>query len=250
MKAWSLLLITTLFFACDPSPKNAASADENDKTSAGEAFKPAEPAGKLSVSFPVTDTTEIKLVFEMDGKTKEKTFELPLAKEVPEKDLFRLVWDKPNSCYIGVLKQNRDTRYYHASVDEKGYPQIFHVGTPPAEVWQYAENKLGLGKISSATAAQIVQSYKQNFQSGKIIADFIVQVKPGASDAAVEIYAEFGGANRTLPLAVPAGSKAGLLLQKGRPEQCFVVLETDGKLSNTYEIKVENGRLQINTLTR
>lgn len=103
MKAWSLLLIATLFFACDPSPKNAAADEENDKTSAGAAFKPAEPEGKLSVSFPVSDTTEIKLVFEIGGKTKEKKFELPLAKEVPEKDLFRLVWDKPNSCYIGVL---------------------------------------------------------------------------------------------------------------------------------------------------
>ncbi|MBW8683957.1 hypothetical protein [Chitinophaga rhizophila] len=250
MKAWSLLLIATLFFACGSQQEKGSAAETDDTSSAGEAFQPVEPAGKVSVSFPVTDTTEIKLVFELDGKTKEKQFRLPLAKDVEEKDLYRLVWDKPNSCYVGVLKQNRTTRYYHASVDDKGFLQINHVGTPPAGVWQYAENKLGLGKISAAGAAKLENSYTKNLKSGQIIADFIVKIVPLASKDSVHVYTEFAGANRTLSQAVPAGFNPGILVSETNKDQCFVVLEKDGKLTNTYEIKVENGRLQINTLSR
>lgn len=248
MKAWSLLLIATLFFACESNQKNAA-ADADDTTSAGESFQPVAPTGKVTVSFPVTDTTEIKMVFELDGKTKEKNFELPLAKDVQEKDLYRLVWDKPNSCYIGVLKKDRTTRYYHASVDDKGYLQINHVGTPPAGVWQYAENKLGLGKVSATSDTQIEQTLTTNLKSGNIIADFIVKIVPLATTKdSVHVYAEFAGANRTLTQVVPVGNKVGIVAS-GK-DKCFVVLEKDGKLTNTYEIKVESGRLGINTLTR
>lgn len=250
MKAWLLLLSATLFFACDQSSKQSSSNEIEDTSSAGEAFEPAKPAGKVNVSFPVTDTTEIRIAFELDGKTKEKSFELPLAKEVAEKDLYRLVWDKPNSCYIGVLKQNRTTRYYHASVDDKGFLQINHVGTPPAGVWQYAENKMGLGKVSMTAAAKLEDSYKKNLQSGTIIADFIVRIIPLASKDSVHVYAEFGGGNRTITQAVPAGYKPGILVSDSKLGQCFVVLEKDGKLTNTVEIKVEGGHLQINTLTR
>jgi hypothetical protein len=250
MKAWPLLLSATLFFACDQSSKQSSSNETEDISSAGEAFQPANAAGKISVSFPMTDTTEIKINFEVDGKTKEKTFELPLAKEVEEKDLYRVVWDKPNSCYIGVLKQNRTTRYYHASVDDKGFLQINHVGTPPAGVWQYAENKLGLGKVSASTAAKLEDSYKKNLQSGRIIADFIVRIVPLEAKDSVHVYAEFGGGNRTISQAVPAGYKPGILVSDSKPNQCFVVLEKDGKLTNAVEILVEGGHLQINTLTR
>jgi hypothetical protein len=248
MKAWSLLLVATLFFACDPY-KQPAADDAQNNTSAGEEFQPVKAAGKVNVSFPVTDTTEIKIVFELEGKTKEKNFRLPLAKDVQEKDLYRLVWDKPQSCYVGVLKQDRTTRYYHASVDDKGFLQINHVGTPPAGVWQYAENKLGLGKIS-ASAVKLEDSYKKNLQSGRIIADFIVKIIPLSSADSVNVYAEFGGGNRTISQPVPAGYKPGIMVPDGKLGQCFVVLEKDGKLTNTMEIKVEGGHLQINTLTR
>jgi hypothetical protein len=247
MKAWPLLLAATLFFACDSRPEPASNEAE-DTSSAGEAFEPVTPAGKVSVSFPVTDTTEIKIIFELNGQTKEKSFELPLAKDVEEKDLYRLVWDKPNSCYIGVLKQNRTTRYYHASVDDKGYLQINHVGTPPAGIWQYAENRMGLGKVSVSAKAKLADTYKKNLQSGRIIADFIVRVIPLASKDSVHIYAEFGGANRTVSQAVPADYKAGILMSEGKPAECFVALEKDGQLLNTVQIKVESGHLQINNL--
>ncbi|SHN77083.1 hypothetical protein [Chitinophaga sp. CF418] len=247
MKAWPLLLSATLFFACGPHPEPTSNEAE-DTSSAGEAFEPVAPAGKVTVSFPVTDTTEIKILFELNGQTKEKSFELPLAKDVEEKDLYRLVWDKPNSCYIGVLKQNRTTRYYHASVDDKGYLQINHVGTPPAGVWQYAENRKGLGKVSVSAKAKLEDTYKKNLQSGRIIADFIVRVIPLASKDSVHIYAEFGGANRTISQAVPAGYKAGVLASADKPAECFIALERDGKLLNTVEIKVDGGHLEINNL--
>jgi len=247
MKAWPLLLAATLFFACGPR-QEPVSNEVEDTSSAGEAFEPVAPAGKVSVSFPVTDTTEIKILFEINGQKKEKSFELPLAKDVEEKDLYRLVWDKPNSCYIGVLKKNRTTRYYHASVDDKGYLQINHVGTPPAGVWQYAENRMGLGKVSVSAKAKLEETYKKNLKSGTIIADFIVRVIPLASKDSVHIYAEFGGANRTISQAVPAGYKAGVLVSEDKPAACFIALEKDGQLLNTTEIKVESGHLQINNL--
>lgn len=248
MKVWPLLLSATLFFACNDSRGPASSDETANTTSAGEAFKPAAPAGKISVSFPVTDTTEIKIIFELDGQKKEKNFRLPLAKDVDEADLYRLVWDKPNSCYIGVLKQNRDTRYYHASVDDKGFLQINHVGTPPAGVWQYAENKLGLGKVKESVANKLQDSYKKNLQSGRIIADFIVKVIPLQTKDSVHIYAEFAGTNRTISQPVPAGSKAGILVSESKPAECFVAIEKDGQLTNYTQIKVEGGHLQINYL--
>ncbi len=249
MKAWPLLLSATLFFACQEQQQRSSNEIE-DTSSAGEAFQPAKAAGKVTVSFPVTDTTEIKILFELDGKTKEKSFELPLAKDLEEKDLYRLVWDKPNSCYIGVLKQKNGTRYYHASVDDRGYLQINHVGTPPAGVWQFAENKMGLGKVTVSTKNKLEDSYKKSVQSGRIIADFIVRVIPLERKDSVHVYAEFGGANRTFSQPVPEGFKPGLLVSADNPAQCSFVLEHDGKLTPIAEIAVEGGHLQINNLIR
>jgi hypothetical protein len=250
MKAWPLLLSATLFFACHQKQEPGSSNETEDTSSAGEAFEPAKPAGKVTVSFPVTDTTEIKILFELDGQKKEKSFELPLAKDVDEKDLYRLVWDKPNSCYIGVLKQKNGTRYYHASLDDKGFVQINHVGTPPAGVWQYAENKMGLGKVSVSAKNKLEDIYKKNLQSGRIIADFIVRIVPLERKDSVHVYAEFGGANRTFSQPVPEGFKPGILISEGKPSQCFFALEKNGKLTSVTEITVEDGHLQINNLVR
>jgi hypothetical protein len=241
MKIWSLSVLVTLFFACNQPAKQPV---QDDNTAAGASFEPATPAGTISVSFPANpDTPQVKIRFEINGSTKEKTFDVPLAKDYSEEDLYRAVWDKPNSCYIGVLKDNRGTRYYHASVDGKDL-KINQVGTPPAAVWQYAENEKGLGKMNT----DLVDDYKQNLQSGTIIADFHVMIVPLSSPDSVGLYAEFGGANKTLRLEVPAEYKKGIAVSKAHPERCFLVLQKDNRQTNKVEVKVEKGHLQINTL--
>jgi len=239
MKNWSYLFILTFFFACNESGKPAADAEQ----SAAANFTPAKPAGKVNVSFPEGDTGQVKIVFEIDGKTKDKTFDLPLADDAVDNDLYRVVWDKPNSAYIGVLKQKHSTRYYHASQDGTDL-SINQVGTPPAAVWQYAEQTLGLGKIE--LKVQVKDNYTKNLQSGKIIADFIVKTEPAWSEDSVRLYAEFGGANKRMSVAVPAGYGNGLIEVPGHPEQVYLVFVKGNKFKNAVDISVKDGHLQIN----
>jgi hypothetical protein len=237
MKNWSFLFLLTFFFACNESGKQTAATEGSAE------LTPATPAGKINVSFPEGDTGLVKIVFELDGKTKEKTFELPLADDAQDKDLYRTVWDKPNSCYIGVLKKKHSTRYYHASTDGKDL-SINHVGTPPEAVWHYAEQTLGLGKVELTVKVQ--DSYKKNLQSGKIIADFIVKTEPASSTDSVRLYSEFGGANKRMSIAVPEGYRSGIIEVTGHPEQVYLVFVKGNKFKNAVDISVKDGHLQIN----
>lgn len=242
---WSVIIpATTLLYACGGTGTNAG-GDKQAGDSTAE-FQPATPSGKLSVAFPAdADTTRISIHFEADGQSSDKTFELPLARDVAEQDLYRAVWDKPNSVYVGVLKSDHTTRYYHASVDN-GTAKINLVGTPPAAVWHYAEDKAGLGTISMDLKA--VDAYEQQIQSGTIIADLIVKKLPVSSADSVKIYAEFGGANRTIAMVVPAEATTGIVHSPSHPEQAFLVQIMNKKYTNLVEIKVENGHLKINSL--
>lgn len=242
MKNWSFLFLLTFFFACNESGKQP---EQDTETSAADGFTPATPAGKIAVSFPEGDTGQVKIVFEIGGQTKEKVFELPLADDAQEADLYRAVWDKPNSCYVGVLKQKHATRYYHASQDGNTL-SINQVGTPPAAVWQYAEQKLGLGKVE--LKVEVKDSYTKNLQSGKIIADFIVRTEAAESTDSVRLYSEFGGANKTLSVLVPEGYRAGIISSTGRPDQCFLIFVKGNKFKNAVDVSVKDGHLQITKL--
>ncbi|MBP1651779.1 MAG: hypothetical protein H6Q26_1936, partial [Bacteroidetes bacterium] len=118
--------------------------------------------------------------------------------------------------------------------------------TPPAAVWHYAEEKAGLGTISLDMKA--VDSYEQQIQSGTIIADLIVKKLPVSSPDSVRIYAEFGGANRTIGMVVPAEATTGIVQSPSHPEQVFLVQILNKKYTNLVEIKVDNGHLKINSL--
>lgn len=241
MKNWSFLLLITIFFACNESGKTAT----EEKSAAGS-FTPATPEGKISVSFPEGDTGQVTIAFELSGKTKEKTFKLPLADDAKEADLYRVVWDKPNSAYIGVLMKRRETRYYHASIEDTDL-KINQVGTPPAAVWQYAEQKQGLGKIDLTTT--VTHNYRKNLTSGKIIADFIVKTQPAITTTdSVYVYAEFGGANKTLHLAVPDGYQGGIITAKEHPENCTVVFTKGSKFKSVADVSVKDGHLQITNI--
>ncbi|RFM36436.1 hypothetical protein [Chitinophaga silvisoli] len=242
---WSVIIpATILMYACGGNGTKAGGDQQGSDTSA--AFQPATPSGTVAVAFPAdADTTRISIHFEADGQSSDKTFELPLARDVAEQDLYRAVWDKPNSVYIGVLKSDHSTRYYHASVDN-GTAKINQVGTPPEAIWHYAEEKAGLGTISLDMKA--VDSYEQQLQSGTIIADLIVKKLPVSTPDSVKIYAEYGGANKTIGMVVPAEATTGIVHSASHPEQAFLVQIMNKKYTNLVEIKVENGHLKINTL--
>ncbi|HJT74306.1 MAG TPA: hypothetical protein VJ720_09815 [Chitinophaga sp.] len=242
MKVWSFLVPAIFLFACNEGSKKPLNSTADEAA----AFQPATPAGKINVSFPKGDEPQVTIRFEIDGKTKEKTFDMPLAQQVADEDLYRTVWDKPNSCYIGVLKENaHSTRYYHASVEGSDL-KINQVGTPPAEIWKYAENELGLGKISSNQ--KVIDNYKRSLQSGRIIADFIVKLEPASTKDSIRMYAEFGGASRTISQVLPEGYTAGLLASPVTPEKCVLILKKNDELVHVTEVLVDKGHLQINKL--
>lgn len=243
MKNLSLLLLIPFFFACNESAKPT---EQSSEATAADSFTPATAAGKIAVSFPAGDTGQVTINFEVGGQSKEKTFELPLADDAKEADMYRTVWDKPNSAYIGVLMKKRETRYYHASQEGTDL-KINQVGTPPAAVWQYAEQKLGLGKLDLTQEA--TQDYKTSLTSGKIIADLIVKVKPAiTTEDSVYIYTEFAGANKTLHLALPEGYHAGIISTPNHPDQCSVVFVKGSKFKSVADVSVKDGHLQISNL--
>lgn len=232
--------------ACQsPAPKGDTGQEQADTTAAGQ-LVPAKPAGAIQVSFAQEkDTQQVKIRFSLNNQEKESSFDLPLAKDVPEADLYRTAWDKPNSCYIGVLKADRGTRYYHASLSESGNLQINQVGTPPRAVWTYVEDVLGLGKVHAP--AKVTDSYKHNLQSGKIIADFIVRLEPASRADSIALYAEFGGASKKQSLPVPQGYKPVIQLTD-QPDHCVFGIMQDQQFDAIIDIKVQNGRLQLTKL--
>lgn len=239
--------MATVLFACNSG--NHQGSGGQDST-AENTFVPATPAGKINVSFREAgeDTTFINIRFEVGAQSKEKEFDLPLATDVAKEDRYRLVWDKPNSCYVGVLKKDRGTRYYHASEDN-GDLKINQVGTPPASVWQYAEGKLGLGKIT-AMGVKMTDHYEKKLESGKLIENFIVKTVPASTADSIRVYAEYGGANRTLSVAVPKGNTTGIVYSVAKPEQCYLTLVSNGQMTNAVDISVNEGHLQMTQLLK
>lgn len=236
--------ISTSLWACGGAGTQSGSSQ--DSTAA--AFTPAKPAGTVQVTFEQdTDTPKVKIHFAIADKTIDKSFELPLAQDMDSEDLYRTVWDQPTSCYIGVLKNNRGTRYYHASQGEDGGLKIFQVGTPPEAVWHYAEGELGLGKATNKS--KLTDHYKKNVTSGKIIADFIVRLEPAGSKDSVQLYTEFGGLNERKTLQVPGGY-APKIQPTADPEHCIFGLQRDDGFDPVLDIKVENAKLILKELGR
>jgi len=213
-----------------------------------QGFKPATPAGTVDVSFThEDDTSQVKIKFAIDGKTKEKSFDMPLAKDVDTVDLFRLVWDKPNSCYVGVLKQSHGTRYFHASVGNDGELKIFQIGSPSDTIWHYAEDTLGLGKITSKRA--LLDTYARNVQSGDILADLIVRIEPATTTDSVQLYTEYAGARKRQSFAVPAGYEPKIQVTD-KTEHCIFGLQKGDAFSGVLDITVSGGHLQLKEVGR
>ncbi|SEW34163.1 hypothetical protein SAMN04488122_2068 [Chitinophaga arvensicola] len=236
-----LAIAIAVLSACNSaSNKGGASGDST-------VIKPATPDGTVSVTFAdkQKDTSLITIKFQLKGETKEKTFEQALLKDAPESDLYKVLWNEPNSCYIGVLKANHQPRYYHAFIDSKKDLKVLWAATPPQPIWEYMENTMGLGKVSAG--GELVQKYKKGIQSGQILADFIAEIRPDNSPDSLELYVEFGGLRKSMFMAVPAGAK-GVIQPTGQDDHVYFSFVKDGKAEPVIDLKVESGRLKINTL--
>ncbi|TWF39047.1 hypothetical protein FHW36_106271 [Chitinophaga polysaccharea] len=238
-----LTIALAIFTACNSGNQSANSKPGADTS----AVVPATPAGKIAVSIANRDkdTALVTINFQLNGQTKEKTFEQTILKEISDADLYKVLWDAPNSCYIGVLKANHQPRYYHASVSDKNDLKILWFASPSERIWGYMENTMGLGKVSAGS--DMVQQYKKNFQSGNIIGDFIAEIKPDASPDSLELYVEFGGIRKSMFMAVPKGSK-GVIQPTGQPDHVYFSFVKDNKAEPMIDLHVENGRLQVKTL--
>lgn len=237
--------IMSLIVACQSSNEQAAAGKD---PTAGPLVE-AQPGGTIDISIEDKDkdTQHVKIRFRLGSLEKEKRFEVSLAKGVKDEDLYKLVWDKPNSCYIGVLKSSRSTRYYHASQSEDGKElKIFHVGTPPEQIWHYVEDVKGLGKVSEKKEL-LQHDYSKHILSGKISADFIVRFKANGSKDSVSLYTEFAGARKEQMIAIPSGYTPAI--ETVAEDHCvFGYVDGQQKLDGVLDIQVVQGRLKIKQL--
>lgn len=238
-----LAIAIAVLSACNSGNQNA-----NGNASTDAAVHPATPAGTIAVTIKDRDkdTAQVTIKFTLNGQEKEKTFEQTLLSNASDADLYKVLWDAPNSCYVGVMKANHQPRYYHASVSDKNDLKILWFASPDKRIWGYMEDSMGLGKVS-VSGGEMVQKYSKNFQSGKILADFIAEIKPDASADSVELYVEYGGVRKSMFMPVPKGSKA-VIQPTGADDHVLFSFVADGKAEPVIDLHVENGRLQIRTL--
>ncbi|RPD42350.1 hypothetical protein [Chitinophaga barathri] len=233
----SFALLLTLAACGGPSgeKKDEYKSDENPVV-------PATPGGTFTVTIldRDKDTSAIQFNFTVDTLKYERTFnDVPLIKGYPDSSVYKVFWDEPNSVWIGFIKPNRDTRYYHGSQD-KASLKINWVPSPPKRIYQYMEKVAGLG--DAIRQQEMVQEYDKEIKSGQIIAHFIVKLKEAKEPGTKGVYLEYGGIRRELELPVPEGAKP--YIQVVSEDHCVVGLQMpDGEKEDYYEVKVVNGRI-------
>lgn len=202
---------------------------------------PAKPAGTLQVQIEdrEKDTSKVTFFWTVDSLKYDKTFsDLPLMRNLSDTSLYKVLWDAPNSVWIGFIKPNRDTRYYHGTQDGKSL-RILWVPSPPQRIFQYMEKEMGLG--DAIRNFQKMSRYEKELKSGQIIAPFIVDLR-NATPEKVGVYMEYGGVRREVDLPTPAGTKPYIMAVA--EDHCIVGLELeDGELEDIYQVKVVNGRI-------
>lgn len=236
-----LLAVCTLaatMMACNSSTDKEKG---KDSTAVDNTVQEAKPAGTINVAFSKKDkdTSTVTFNFTVDTLKYEKSFDdVPLMKGFADTAIYRVLWDKPNSVWIGVIKADRNNRYYHGTQD-KASLRILWVPSPPARIYEYIDKKLGLGDV--IRQQPLVEKYKENFQSGLIISDFIVEFRPSGTSNSIDVYMKFGGAERTLNMPIWGNGKP--YIQVYKKDDVFVGLQVDGELEEYYEIKVVEGRI-------
>lgn len=230
-----------LFLCASAATLMACGNQKKEDKKNADTITPAKPAGTVNIALEHRDkdTSVVNFTFTIDTIRYEKTFkDLPLVKGFADTSIYRILWDAPNSVWIGFVKADRDTRYYHGSQDGR-LLKILWVPSPPAKIYNYMEKTMGLGDVIRSQPRTL--KYKKNFQSGQIISDFIVEIQPANTPKEVNIYIEFGGVTRVLTMPVPDGAKP--YVQAYAQDHVYAGLEIDGELEEIYEVKVVEGRI-------
>ncbi|MBC9930363.1 hypothetical protein [Chitinophaga qingshengii] len=242
-RGWLVGMAAIAFTACN---SGTGTKNNGTETAATASITPATPAGTVDVAITGRDkdTQQITIKFQIKDLKKEKSFEQVILKDAPDAEVFKVLWDQPNSAYIGVLKANHAVRYYHAS-QEGNDLKILWATAPPEPIWKYMENTMGLGKVSAT--GNLTKKYSKNMQSGQIIADFVAEIKPDNSPDSVELYVEFGGVQKSMYIGIPTGYQP-TIQQTSEADHVYFSLVKDGKAEPFIDLKVDNGRLQVKTL--
>ncbi|WP_126247247.1 hypothetical protein [Chitinophaga rhizosphaerae] len=232
-------MLLVLLTAC-----GGPSADEKARKNYHEGdapVAPAKPAGTLEVKIEdrEKDTSKVTFYWTVDSLKYDKTFnDLPLMQNLTDTSLYKVLWDAPNSVWIGFIKPNRDTRYYHGSQDGKSL-RILWVPSPPQRIYQYMEKDLGLG--DAIRNYEKVTRYAKQVKSGQIIAEFIVDLR-NATPEKVGVYMEYGGVRREIDMPTPKGTKPYIMAVA--EDHCVVGLELeDGEMEDIYQVRIVNGRI-------
>lgn len=228
-------LLLLLLSAC------AGQGDEAGKKYHEGEVTPAKPAGTLQVQIEgrEKDTASVTFLWTVDSLKYEKNFsDLPLMPNLPDTSLYKVLWDAPNSVWIGFIKASRETRYYHGTQDGKSL-RILWVPSPPQRIYTYMEKEMGLG--DALHNFEKVTRYAKPLRSGQIIGEFIVDLRNATPDK-VSIYMEFGGIRREIDMPTPKGTKPYIMAVA--ENNCVVGLEmADGELEDIFQVKVVDGRI-------
>lgn len=246
-----LLAVCTLALSMTACNNSTDKEKGKDSTVVDNSVTEAKPAGTINVTFSKKDkdTSSVTFNFTVDTLKYEKTFDdVPLMKGFADTAIYRILWDKPNSVWIGIIKANRDNRYYHGTQDGASL-RILWVPSPPARIYEYIDKKLGLGDV--IRQQPLLDKYKVNFQSGLIISDFIVEFRPSSVEGTIDVYLKFGGVERTLNMPLWGNGKP--YIQVYKQDEVFVGVKVADELEEYYQIKVVEGRIgtkQLKTVVK
>ncbi|UYQ91525.1 hypothetical protein MKQ68_15650 [Chitinophaga horti] len=235
------LALATISTACNQGGK------KDGKDSAVSTLTPAKPEGTISVALENRDqdTGQVRINFQIGNARVEEVFDVDLLQQGADTAIYRVVWDKPNSAYVGVIKSNKDTRYYHALTDSP-FVRIRWSAAPPKDIWQYVEGPLGLGAFLKNQP--LVKEHNKNFRSGQLVEDFIVKVEQAGADS-VKLHYKYGGIEEVDTYYIPA-SVAEAWLTVAQDDLVYFGLKMNGEFKEAKQLRVRNGRLETKTLRK
>lgn len=237
-------LILGLAFLCAATACNQPGKKGDGKDST---VTPATPAGSIEVHLEGRDkdTQQVRINFQLGNAKTEQVFDVELLRQGADTALYRVLWDKPNSAYVGVIKKDKEVRYYHA-LDDSPFVRIRWSASPPKPIWQYVEGPMGLGAFLKNVP--LVKTYKKNIKSGNIIDDFSVDIEKVTADS-VDLHYRFGGVDEKEGFAFP-GNLAEPFLTVAQDDMVYFGLKINGEYKEATEVRVRNGRLETKTIRK
>lgn len=238
------LILPLLFIlvACNQGPAQNPPAATDNYFTKDSSFLPVAASGNVKLTIN-KETQMVTIHVTMGKEENEKVFGQPLAGSVDSSEMYKIVWDTAYSCYIAVLKEDMQPRYYHASM-KTGDLRILQVGTPPMKISDYTERLFG----SDSIGRKLVKQYRKRVQSGSILEDLVVNARQAKTDS-TELKIKYGAVDKTEMLAIPHNLSTGVL-PSNTPDECDFGVLQDGRFIVLYNIKIKAGELRIKQLHR